>query len=485
MRAWIHDSLYLIASAVIWNWRKSLYRLSGRKKRCPCQNSSDSGRAGESRCEASIHLEVPARFAWVCPALEPTPAGLRCRHSHTQVRPYWTRAIVFTICLLSSIYIVSASAWFGVLRYRGMNEARWHDCIWPGNWPNVAQARGIFFRNLATESLNQRDLSGAIKALSSSIASFSDHWKDGILLARLYEHIGQFAAADQLFFELARKFPEHRETISIQHHDALLASQRYRDLHQLAWMNLTTAQPESWPWFVPILLTTRLLPEPEAIWVNRSAEVASLSDEQRHLLSIVAPISDVSIETIVEKVLSEPSSDPTAAHLRWELLLSVGRREAAIRSIQQDQNTLSRFEYQLAQWATLSPEVSEITFQQYWERAVPDSPSPQQIDRLLVIALKNPRAPLFDSLRAHIPDSDTASLAALWLVSSLNAPYQLPDSLVPLLPLGNDIKTNRLSFTNLREILPGLAAVLPLSREIHYAIITAISDDTRLVTRDR
>ena len=61
--AWFHDAVYLAMSFVVWNWRKSRYQRSNCTIRCPCQSLSDSGRVGESRCEASYYLKDPRRLA--------------------------------------------------------------------------------------------------------------------------------------------------------------------------------------------------------------------------------------------------------------------------------------------------------------------------------------------------------------------------------------------------------------------------------------
>lgn len=52
MVAWIGDALRMFWALAYWNTRKALFRRGSRAGSAPCQHPSDSGRAGETACEA-------------------------------------------------------------------------------------------------------------------------------------------------------------------------------------------------------------------------------------------------------------------------------------------------------------------------------------------------------------------------------------------------------------------------------------------------
>ena len=76
MTGWIADFFRLAWGLLYWNYRKSWFRLRRGRARCPCQSPSDSGRALETVCEASLSWHKHANFRRVCPLLVDTP-GLR------------------------------------------------------------------------------------------------------------------------------------------------------------------------------------------------------------------------------------------------------------------------------------------------------------------------------------------------------------------------------------------------------------------------
>ena len=298
--AWFHDTLYLIASLFVWNWRKSLYRKSKGSMRCPCQSLSDSGREGESRCEASYYLKDPRRFSLVCPALKTTPDGLRCHHRLEDVRPYWGRAIFAVLVAVTMAYGLVVTSVFGVVRAQGTTSARWVDCAWPANWSNLSTARAIQHRADADQMLATGDVRAAIRSLSRAVSAQPDRWADGLLLAKLYEQIGQFAASEELFQSLARRFPEHINQISAVRHDAVLASHRYDSLQELAFDRIAQSDPEnSVPWVETLLLATALSDNPNAVWTRFPTHCDQLPSDHRALLAVVARAPETDTDDLI------------------------------------------------------------------------------------------------------------------------------------------------------------------------------------------
>ena len=418
-----------------------------------------------------MSLNHPARFATVCPALQSTSIGLRCQHASAEVRPYWLRALCITIGLLLVAYIATASAWFGVLRYRGLDQVRWIDCSWPAYWPNIATARGAFFQQQANQALREGDFSLAMRALSSGFASCSDCWEQGLLLARLYEHVGQFASADDLFANLTRRFPEHHTTIALHQHDAMLASQRFSSLHELAWANLLADSETSNSWIAPLIYTIRETTNQSTYWEDHQSEISQLSPELRALLSLALKPDNESVDSSVVRALLRPSQSPLTARLRWELFLQNGELEAAKISIKMDRGILSPFEYSLASWATLEPSVSDQLQTQYWMRTIPEDLKTEHVERLCAVAINANRLPPLFPLRMQIADQDRASLAAIWTVASARGDTVLAANLARDLDMDPDDPDNILTLANARHRLPAIAAIIAIPREVRYALI--------------
>ncbi len=467
LRALVLDTLHILAGLWTWNVRKSAFRL-GTKKRCPCMAQSDSGRAGESRCEASFLLERPTRFTWVCPALHSTADGWRCRHTRETVRPYWGRALFIYGTLLASLWVTATTAWFAALRFTGVSEVAWLDCVWPPRHEQVGAARAARFREQFTASFRRGDIPGSIVALHSAFTACETCWRDGLLLAQLYERTGQFAAADLIFDQVEQRPGVDPLLVTIARHDALLHSRRYRSLAELAWRELQPPTPTPSVWLTPLVFA--LQADPLASTVLPADLTAAVPDESQRVILELATAARIT-PTLRNRVLNTPMPSPALAILRWQLLLERDQRIAALNAARQDQAVLGDFETKLARWATIDPRTPPDQAAQWWTDLLPLNPTPAHIARLCAVALRSPFAVPLSPLRVQVGPRDRASLSALWVVALKQGDEGLAIKILHDLGVAGPATAVPVDAAQLQSRLPLIATLLPIPRDVLYALM--------------
>jgi hypothetical protein len=472
-KAWVHDAIYLAMSFVVWNWRKSRYQKSNGSIRCPCQSLSDSGRVGESRCEASYYLKDPRRFSIVCPALKPTAIGLRCHLTLEKVRPYWGRAFAAGFLLLVSCYVAGASGWFGVQRLQGYSQVSWTDCVWPPHWHQVSVARAIQFRQHADTALAQGDLPETIRTLSSAVHEDSGNWSNALLLAQLYEQVGQFAASEGLFHTLTTLFPEQDQLIAGAHHDAMVASLRFDSVQDLAWRQLGSATQPSVEWFYVLLAATAESSNPDDIWTVHTERCAQLPSEFQAILGLVALPPGHTLDHATKTALAVESKDPALAWLRIDFLLTKKLTAAAREALIKDLKLLQQFDAELARWRTLRPDFPALLAISEWKRLVKLANETEQLSRLCAVTLKSSWALPLAEIRTRIRSDDYTALADLWAVANFKGDLPLAGELLGTLKLDAQNTAFQIGPDTARQNLPLITSQLKFSREVQYAIIEA------------
>lgn len=467
LRALVLDTLHILAGLWIWNIRKTAFRL-GAHKRCPCMAQSDSGRPGESRCEASFLLERPTRFAIVCPALHATPAGWRCRHARETVRPYWGRALFIYGMLLASLWVAATTAWFGALRFTGVSEVAWLDCVWPPRHEKVGVARAARFREQFTATFRRGDIPASIIALHSAFTACDTCWRDGLLLAQLYERTGQFAAADHIFDQVEQRPGISPLVVAIARHDALLHSRRYRSLAELAWRELQPPSDQPSVWLTPLVFA--LQADPLAATVLPADLSAAALDAPERLILELATAERITAP-LRNQVLASPMPSPALAILRWQLLLEHDQRLAALNAARQDQAVLGEFETKLARWATIDPRTPPAQAAQWWTDLLPLNPTPAHIARLCAVALRSPFAVPLSALRVRVNPRDRASLSALWVVALKQRDEGLAVEILHDLGVAGPDTAVPVDAQQLQSRLPLIATLLPIPRDVLYALM--------------
>ena len=255
MLGWLADFFRLAWGLLYWNTRKSLFQLRRGRMRCPCQSSSDSGRAMETRCDACLHWAKPSRFKRVCPLLVDTPDGLRCSADSADVRPFWNITGRYYGGTLAAIYAAGVIGVFAFLRTVGYPISIVH-VAWPGLWYRIPQARGWFYVERANRAFAAGRTSEGVLYLVNAYQFDPANYAVGLSLARQYQLL-QPGMSDQLFQRLMRDFPEHRDGTAQDWYRALLVRGDFRKAAQLAAKEILSDPVHANVWTRGLLFTTQ------------------------------------------------------------------------------------------------------------------------------------------------------------------------------------------------------------------------------------
>ncbi|HEY1794241.1 MAG TPA: hypothetical protein VGG34_15095 [Opitutaceae bacterium] len=199
MRAWLGDLGRLCWGLFYWNARKTLFRARGASGRAPCQHPSDSGRAGETVCEACIGWRGTARFRRLCPLL--VADGRRvCSVDARDVRPFWGRAAFYFLGSASLAAILAVLGAFGAFRAVGYRVSL-KAVAWPPAWRQVHEARADYFYRMALEAFRSGDVRRCYLALGQAYALDPGNADASRLLAQFMQ-IGNPGFSDALFAHL-------------------------------------------------------------------------------------------------------------------------------------------------------------------------------------------------------------------------------------------------------------------------------------------
>ena len=232
--------------------------MRGARGRCPCQHPSDSGKAGETGCDACLDWNKPRRFRWVCPLLIPGEHGWHCSADAAQVRPFWFRAaMIFAGGVLALHVAVTGAVWMA-FRGTGVDEIRWIDVGWPGRWEEIPKARARFFSVRVAKLLQETDLVGTELSLRSALTLEPNNYEAALFLGHLKQYQQNYANSDAVFRRLWDQFPDRRQQTALAWHDALLIRQRYPELAELCLRMAAIPSAESPAWLKTLLFSLRL-----------------------------------------------------------------------------------------------------------------------------------------------------------------------------------------------------------------------------------
>jgi len=275
----------LIWGAFYWNSAKTLFRLRGARGRAPCQHPSDSGRQGESFCEACVGLSNPRRFVRICPLIryDDSPSGPRCSVAAAEVRPFWGR--VFAALGLAGVgagLLLAAVALIG-FRWIGYRVEP-GDLLWPPNWSRVRIARADYYTRRGFDAFSRGDAQGCFLALLEA-----HHLRPGDFATdRLLAQVAQASNpdfADGLYASLVRSPDPMRSANAAQEWGAsLLARCDFRPLAELSAYMLRRGSLDSAPaWSNALIFTSRLLADPSVVQ-GLLAQPAALPEDCRTAL---------------------------------------------------------------------------------------------------------------------------------------------------------------------------------------------------------
>ena len=206
---WITDFLRSAWGLFYWNLRKSAYRASKRRGRCPCQNPSDSGKAGETMCEAALHYNQPRRFRAVCPLLKLNDRDqLRCSVDAPDVKSYWWRFFAFYSFLVVGAYASVVLGVFGFMRQVGYPVSIKQIAL-PSGWQEIDKVRSEFFLQKAQTAYSIGDVNEAVLSLSLAYDFDPANYDAGLLLATLWQ-TGRPDVSNHLYRRLLTEHPDRR-----------------------------------------------------------------------------------------------------------------------------------------------------------------------------------------------------------------------------------------------------------------------------------
>ncbi len=254
MTGWLADFFRLAGGLLYWNTRKSWFQLRRGRARCPCQSPSDSGRALETHCEASIHWASAARFRRVCPLLVKTPAGWRCSANTADVRPFWGRAFGYYGGTLAAVYLTAVLSVFIFLRAVGYPVSVFH-VAWPPAWHRVGEARGWFFMEKARRAFAANHTSEALLYLSNAYEFDPSNYAAGLTLAKTLQS-GQPVLSNRVYDRLLHEHPSKREDTAQEWFRALLARGDFEAVSALARDEVLAAGPHASVWMRALVFAT-------------------------------------------------------------------------------------------------------------------------------------------------------------------------------------------------------------------------------------
>lgn len=261
----IRDTFRLGWDSLYWNTRKSWHIARGRRGCCPCQISSDSGRARETGCEAVLAYSSPARFRRVCPLLTTRANGdWACSVNSENVRPFWGRAILLLGGgAFASLFLVSLAAFF-LMRGIGY-DVSYRQVVWPPAWSEFQSTQADFYRQRAMTALAEGKLAESLLLLSNAYELDPGHYPTGMQLAQLWQ-TGQPLLSDRTYARLHAEHPERRQDTAQAWFRALLARGDFGGVQRLAGERLLHSGPTpSSAWTQAFTFATRQLNEPAGI----------------------------------------------------------------------------------------------------------------------------------------------------------------------------------------------------------------------------
>lgn len=254
---WLADFFRFAWALTYWNLRKTVFRLRrGRGGHCPCQNPSDSGRAGETGCDAVLGWRRPERFRRVCPLLKPGADGvLRCSVNAAEVRPFWGRALAIYGGMAVALYLATTLAAFAGLRAIGYRVS-YVAVAWPPAWNQIDDARAVYFRDKARHAYAAKNVHEAILSLSLAYELDPRHYPTGLLLAQLWQ-TGQPVLSNRVYVRLLRDHPERWSGTAQGWFRALLARGDYAAVSHLSAEGVQRDPEHALAWAHALVFATR------------------------------------------------------------------------------------------------------------------------------------------------------------------------------------------------------------------------------------
>ncbi len=328
MREWLSTWAKTFWAHGYWNIRKSLYVLRGRHGRCPCHHPSDSGRAGETSCEAVAGWARPEIFQRrVCPLLQRGNDGLwRCGVGYEAVRPFWGRAIAHWGGLtLAGMTALLALVFFS-LKFIGYDVSP-AQLLWPPRWAEVRHARVELFIQQARAHYEAGRPRDAIASLLVAYQLEPENYAVAMMLAQFYQAAAP-ETADLLYARCLKFFPHRRNDTARVWFRSLLSRGRLTDVAELARRQIIE-EPNEMAWLNALLFAAQHLHQPELL--EQAASEKDIAATTRALLTREAQTHRAAPQERITLLLHGEWPDiPLARLRRAKLLLQSGAPDLAL-----------------------------------------------------------------------------------------------------------------------------------------------------------
>lgn len=261
LAGWLNDTFRLGWGAFYWNMRKTWFAARGRRGRCPCQVGSDSGRGGDTGCDAVLGYRSPGRFQTLCPLLAQRANGdWVCSVDKAAVRPFWGR--VFAGVGLATLALMLAAILGAYALLRGIGyEVSFQQVAWPPAWRQFRQVQSAFYLNRARTARAAGHMDETLLFLASAYELNPADHRTGLLLAQLWQ-AGQPLLSDQLYARLFREHPAHQDEIAPAWYRALLARGDFTAIQRLARERLLAGGPAPAAWLQALIFACQQTGEP-------------------------------------------------------------------------------------------------------------------------------------------------------------------------------------------------------------------------------
>ena len=319
---WLADLFRCAWGLFYWNLRKTHFRMNRGHVPCPCQNPSDSGRAMETACDASLSWNRTARFVRICPLLKRNTAGqLRCSVNTAEVRPFWGRAFGYFVGATAGIYLLGALLTLGGLRVVGY-PINFRQVAWPGAWSEFHQVQSRYFAAKATRAFAEKNVSEALVALSLAYQLDPQNYTTGSTLARRWQS-GQPILSDRVYNRLMLEHPSRRGETLAAWYQALLIRGDFKAIIPLVCDAIKNDPARVNAWLYALFFALHREPD-GAVW-SRLANDSTLPDELKSLWALER-LTETSPRAAAHDALLTSSNGalPYLAYYRPQRLIELG-----------------------------------------------------------------------------------------------------------------------------------------------------------------
>ncbi len=308
-----------------WNVRKSLFRLRGAAGAAPCQHPSDSGRAGQTGCEACREWRDPSRFRLLCPLIATAADGRRvCSVDAREVRPFWGRALALQLGAATVLWLVVVVVAFVGLRAIGYRVPV-YAVAWPPAWHRIHQARADYFYRMAVAAFSSGDVRQGFLALNQVYALDPANTEAASLLAQ-FTQIANPDYSDSIYTRLLLQRRGNTEEIAQAWYRALLSRGDFGSAGRLAARMLREGAPHAPAWIQGVLLAERMTGDPTEL-DRLLAATATLPAPAHPVLTLAREVRSGGPDERLRAVTLAlgGSRDPFELYCCLEWLIDLGR----------------------------------------------------------------------------------------------------------------------------------------------------------------